>query len=47
MKVSDDLFRILSSGTYFRVFIPVESDQVYTRKPPEGHVLSNFPLDPS
>ncbi len=37
MKVSDDLFRILSSGTYFKVLHPVKSDQVYTRDNSEGH----------
>jgi hypothetical protein len=46
MKVSDDLFRILSSGTYFKILHPVQSDQVYTKDNSEGH-LSNFPLDPS
>ncbi len=47
MKVSDDLFRILSSGTYFQVLYPVKSDQVYTRYLLSRPRLSNFPLDPS
>ncbi len=37
MNLSDDLFRILSLGTYFKVLFPVKSDQVYTRKYYEGH----------
>ncbi len=46
MKVSDDLFWILSSGTYFKVLTPYKVIK-FTRDVTPKATLSNFPLDPS